>query len=161
MRHTVVRTFDEWLAQESVPHYPYEKSFEEAASDPFIVIHTSGSTGLPKPVILRHGGLATADAHHVMPPSDGYHPQVTLPTGERSLPTGERPPRIFASLPPFHVSNYFSEPIPFYHLPFIDAEISGCWHTGPTGSLALLSPYNYLAARWPTNQRRRIRRTPR
>ena len=99
MPHIVIRTFDEWLAQEAVPHYPYEKSFEEAASDPFIVIHTSGSTGLPKPITLRHGGLATADAHHVMPPSNNYQAEVLLPSGERH-------PRIFASLPPFHVSHY-------------------------------------------------------
>ena len=99
MPHFAIRTFDEWLAQESVPHYPYEKSFEEAASDPFIVIHTSGSTGLPKPITLRHGGLATADAHHVMPTSDKYHAEVDLPSGERSI-------RIFASLPPFHVSQF-------------------------------------------------------
>ncbi len=96
MRHVVIRTFDEWLAQESVPHYPYEKSFEEAAHDPFIVIHTSGSTGLPKPITLYHGGLATTDMHHVMPRSDGYDPEVILPR-----PKG--PSRVFASLPPFHV----------------------------------------------------------
>ena len=101
MKHVVIRTVDEWLAQESVPHYPYEKSFEEAASDPFIVIHTSGSTGLPKPITLRHGGLATADAQHVMPTSNSYHAEVVLESGER-------PPRIFASLPPFHVSHFCS-----------------------------------------------------
>ena len=102
MRHVVIRTIDQWLAQKSVPHYPYEKSFEEAANDPFIVIHTSGSTGLPKPITLRHGGLATADAHHMMPTSNGHHPEVTL--------SGERPPRIFASLPPFHVSHLVQDP---------------------------------------------------
>ena len=100
IHHQDVRSFDEWLAQESVPHYPYEKSFDEAANDPFIVIHTSGSTGLPKPITLRHGGLATADAHHVMPTSDGYGPEVIL--SER-----QGHPRIFASLPPFHVSKPF------------------------------------------------------
>lgn len=26
-------------------HYPYEKSFEEARSDPIVVLHSSGSTG--------------------------------------------------------------------------------------------------------------------
>lgn len=99
MRHIVIRTFDEWLAQESVDPYPYTKSFEEAAHDPFIVIHTSGSTGLPKPVTLYHGGLATPDAHHMMPTLDGYGPLI-IP------PQGQDPTRIFASLPPFHVSHY-------------------------------------------------------
>ena len=98
MRHIVIRTFDEWLAQESHEHYPYEKSFEEAAHDPFIVIHTSGSTGLPKPVTLYHGGLATPDAHHLMPLSDG-HKSAAAP------PTGEGPTCVFISLPPFHVGH--------------------------------------------------------
>ncbi len=98
MRHIVIRTFDEWLAQESHEHYPYEKSFEEAAHDPFIVIHTSGSTGLPKPVTLYHGGLATPDAHHLMPPSDGHKSAAVAPTGQD-------PMSVFVSLPPFHVSH--------------------------------------------------------
>ena len=97
MQHIVIRTFDEWLAQEHVAYYPYEKTFEEAANDPFIVIHTSGSTGLPKPVTLRHGGLATPDAHHLMPLLDGFAP-------EAFAPKDQGPIRIFASLPPFHVS---------------------------------------------------------
>lgn len=98
MRHIVIRTWDEWLAQEHVDHYPYEKSFDEAAHDPFIVIHTSGSTGLPKPITLYHGGLATADAHQLMPPLDGYASAVIPPKGQGLT-------RLFASLPPFHVSN--------------------------------------------------------
>ena len=97
MPHHVIRTFDQWMAVENVSHYPYEKSFEEAAHDPFIVIHTSGSTGLPKPITLHHGGLATPDAHHVMPPSAGFDPEVILPGDQGNL-------SIFASLPPFHVS---------------------------------------------------------
>lgn len=97
MRHIVIRTFKEWVASESVAHYPYEKTFEEAAHDPFIVIHTSGSTGLPKPVTLYHGGLATPDAHHMMPRLDGYDPEIITPQGQG-------PTRIFTSLPPFHVA---------------------------------------------------------
>lgn len=109
MRHIVIRTFDEWLAQESVDPYPYTKSFEEAAHDPFIVIHTSGSTGLPKPVTLYHGGLATPDAHHMMPSLDGYGPLI-IP------PQGQDPTRIFASLPPFHVAGILGAlVIPLYY----------------------------------------------
>lgn len=29
------------------PDYPFEKTFEEARTDPFVVLHTSGSTGTP------------------------------------------------------------------------------------------------------------------
>lgn len=109
MRHIVMRTFKEWLAQEPVRHFPYEKSFEDAAHDPFIVIHTSGSTGLPKPVTLYHGGLATPDAHHVMSPTNGYDPQ--LMTGQ-----GGHNTRVFASLPPFHVSNSWHRRITDSHM---------------------------------------------
>ena len=147
MQHVVISTFDEWLAQESIPHYPYEKSFEEAANDPFIVIHTSGSTGLPKPITLRHGGLATADAHHVMPTSNSYHPEVILPSGER-------PPRVFASLPPFHVSHCCSGSIFFYHSRDTNVEILDGWHTRPTYPGTVLSSYSHLAAWWSTNQHR-------
>lgn len=95
MRHIVIKTFDDWLAHESVDHYPYEKTFEEAAHDPFIVIHTSGSTGLPKPITLYHGGLATTDAHHLMPTLDGYDPELIT----------QDPTSTFVTLPPFHVSH--------------------------------------------------------
>lgn len=42
---------DELLSTEPVPDYPYNKTFQEAASDPSCVLHTSGSTGLPKPIV--------------------------------------------------------------------------------------------------------------
>lgn len=105
MQHHIIKTFDDWLATESVAHYPYKKAFEEAAHDPFIVIHTSGSTGLPKPVTLTQGGLATVDAQHLMPPSNGYLAQVAVP-GARG------PETIFSALPPFHVRR----PLPCPHL---------------------------------------------
>lgn len=108
VRHVVITSLDKWLAQEPVTHYPYEKSFEEAAHDPFIVIHTSGSTGLPKPITLYHGGLATPDTHHAMPPLDGYDPAVILPTGQD-------PTRVFVSLPPFHVSSLDTKTPPVSH----------------------------------------------
>ena len=95
MRHFAVATLDELLAEGSVAQYAYDKDFETAAHDPFIVIHTSGSTGLPKPIIIRQGGLATIDAHHLMSPLNGYKPQIMISEG---------PIRVFSSLPPFHVS---------------------------------------------------------
>ena len=96
MRHFVVTTLDDFLAEGSVAQYTYDKSFENAAHDPFIVIHTSGSTGLPKPITIHQGGLATIDAHHLLSPLNGYKAQVNISEG---------PVRIFTSLPPFHVSN--------------------------------------------------------
>ena len=96
MRHFSVAALNELLAEGSVAEYAYDKTFETAAHDPFIVIHTSGSTGLPKPITIRHGGLATIDAHRLLSPSNGYKPLVTITEG---------PLRSFTSLPPFHVSS--------------------------------------------------------
>lgn len=138
MRHAVIRTFDEWLAQESVAHYPYEKTFEEAANDPFIVIHTSGSTGLPKPITLRHGGLATPDAHHVMPSSDGYDPAVVLHTGQGH-------PRVFVTLPPFHVSFPLTDPSDSTHVLILTLKSQ---MAGILGQLVIALYYRYTII-WP------------
>ncbi|KAI0482602.1 acetyl-CoA synthetase-like protein [Xylariaceae sp. FL0804] len=42
-------------------HYPYEKTFEEARDEPVVVLHSSGSTGPPKPITMTHGSLAVLD----------------------------------------------------------------------------------------------------
>ena len=103
MQHHVIKTFEDWVSQESTTHYPFEKTFEEAARDPFIVIHTSGSTGLPKPITLRHGGLASLDGHHLMPSLNGYQPLS-------KLVEIQGPDVMLAGLPPFHVSRSVSPP---------------------------------------------------
>ncbi|RSM09681.1 hypothetical protein CEP52_003989 [Fusarium oligoseptatum] len=51
-----------WLEDGPVELYPYTKTFEEARSEPFVVLHTSGSTGMPKPLMQTHGTIATLDA---------------------------------------------------------------------------------------------------
>lgn len=96
MQHAVIKTFDDWVIQASSTPDVQLEGIGLTARDPFIVIHTSGSTGLPKPVTLYHGGLATVDAQRWMPLSDGYGAQVT--SGQ-----AESPERYFATLPPFPV----------------------------------------------------------
>lgn len=94
MRHFNVESLQDLVRDDFTEQYDYKKTFEEAAHDPFIIVHTSGSTGLPKPIILHHGGVATADAHHLIQPLDGFDAQVKLSDG---------PFRVFTGLPPFHV----------------------------------------------------------
>jgi acyl-CoA synthetase (AMP-forming)/AMP-acid ligase II len=50
--------------------FPYNKTFEQARFDPCIVMHTSGSTGLPAPVTCTHWSINTVDWHHLVPPLD-------------------------------------------------------------------------------------------
>lgn len=42
--------------------FPSAKTFDEAASEALVILHTSGTTGLPKPIVIRHGMWAVLDA---------------------------------------------------------------------------------------------------
>ena len=63
-----VAELDRLLTATRVQPYLYEKTFEEAKDDPIVVVYTSGTTGLPKPVIWTNAIAATIDAHMI--PSD-------------------------------------------------------------------------------------------
>lgn len=49
----------------------YFGHYSEAEDGQVIVLHTSGSTGLPKPIYLANGGLATISVMKVMPAPQG------------------------------------------------------------------------------------------
>jgi acyl-coenzyme A synthetase/AMP-(fatty) acid ligase len=48
MQHVAVPSIED-LLDKRYPHYAYDKTFKEARSELFVIIHTSGSTGFPKP----------------------------------------------------------------------------------------------------------------
>ena len=62
---------DELLNADSTEHFPYTKTFDEAIQDPFCLLHTSGTTGVPKPIAWSHGLIGTMDAVRLLPPVDG------------------------------------------------------------------------------------------
>ena len=88
-----VPSVDELLST-TYPHYPYNKTFEDAKNEPLAVLHTSGSTGLPKPIIWTHDWAASAQASHRMDAPVGY----VNPHNTKSRI------RAFSSFPQFHVS---------------------------------------------------------
>ncbi|KAL2833587.1 putative NRPS-like enzyme [Aspergillus pseudoustus] len=49
-----IPSLDELLRSDDVPPYPYDKTFSEARNEPLFVLHTSGSTGIPKPLVYSH-----------------------------------------------------------------------------------------------------------
>ena len=70
-------------ASKSVEPYPFTKTFEEARYEPFAIFQTSGSTGLPKPIVMAHGTIASMDAHQLIPNLGGKVTSSDLITGSR------------------------------------------------------------------------------
>lgn len=93
MKRVDVPELTYFLDESPVSHYPYERTFAEARHDPFAILHTSGSTGLPKPIVLVHGLLATMDAQRLLEPIEGRILQLLHLENSR----------IFSAFPNFHV----------------------------------------------------------
>ncbi|KNG87110.1 hypothetical protein ANOM_005305 [Aspergillus nomiae NRRL 13137] len=49
------------LLNSSVAHYPYHKTYREAENETFVILHSSGTTGQPKPIPLTHGYFSFMD----------------------------------------------------------------------------------------------------
>ncbi|CAG8981235.1 hypothetical protein HYALB_00003833 [Hymenoscyphus albidus] len=75
-------TIDE-LINKTYPQYLYEKSFEQAKFDPLIVFHTSGSTGVPKPVTWNHDYAASYFTMIQLDPPSGYESNDRLVQANR------------------------------------------------------------------------------
>ncbi|KAL9032198.1 MAG: hypothetical protein Q9180_006636 [Flavoplaca navasiana] len=95
MRTDVVPELEDLLDATRVEMYPYTKSFEEAYMDPCLVLHTTGSTGLPKPITWKVGILSTYEAWRTIPALDGYVPTTEIYQQSR---------RAYTSMPLFHTS---------------------------------------------------------
>ncbi|KAI0508876.1 hypothetical protein F5B22DRAFT_378949 [Xylaria bambusicola] len=63
---------ENWFPETEVEPVPYPKTFEEARWEPLCVLHTSGSTGIPKPIVVRHGMMAISDIYHTKPDWNGH-----------------------------------------------------------------------------------------
>ena len=80
------------LTSDAVPPYAYLKTIDQARYEPFVVLHTSGSTGLPKPVVMNHGTMTHHDLFLEIPKLGGKEIGVTRFSGGR----------LFFGLPMFH-----------------------------------------------------------
>lgn len=79
---------------DKVEHIPFNLTWEEAKDKPFCVLHTSGSTGIPKPVFVTYGTFACNDAHQLIPKRGGKPTLVNFLKGKR----------YFLALPLFHAA---------------------------------------------------------
>ncbi|KAK6821156.1 acetyl-CoA synthetase-like protein [Apiospora arundinis] len=89
-RHLTVPSVDE-LLHTAFPPCEYQKTLEEGRDEPLFIIHTSGSTGIPKPLvwsletIIRHQNASSCPAPDGVPSLDGAYlgkrVLVTVPPG--------------------------------------------------------------------------------
>ncbi|KAL8902865.1 MAG: hypothetical protein Q9207_004330 [Kuettlingeria erythrocarpa] len=80
------------LLDNSYPFYHYRKAFAEARKEPFFVVHTSGTTGRPKPIVFSHDFAASFIQWSQLAPPPGFESQVSLCQSNR----------FFVTLPFFH-----------------------------------------------------------
>lgn len=105
MQRLVIPELNALLDEALVEVMHFEKSFDEYRMKPWILLHTSGSTGIPKVITIRHGYTTTIDAY------SRFGSEVKQRSG--SL-------RLFNPFPPFHMSGImWSLPIVI----FIDSTI--------------------------------------
>ena len=74
--------------------YPFQGTFEEVKYKTFVILHTSGSTGIPKPVHVPHMVFCSQDAQQLIPFLGGTPTWVDRIRGKR----------LFVGLPLFHAA---------------------------------------------------------
>ncbi|KAI1637851.1 hypothetical protein F4809DRAFT_299478 [Biscogniauxia mediterranea] len=112
MRAMEVSPFKAWFPEHEVEPVPYGKTFEQAEWEPFCVLHTSGSTGIPKPIVALNGMLAIADVHHYIPDWNGYKFFMKA--------WAEKCQRAFIPMPLFHAAGlyFFLQTAIYWGVPF-------------------------------------------
>ena len=122
MRLLELPTTEELLDADYTKSFPYEKTFDEAIQDAFCFLHTSGSTGVPKPIPWSHGLIGTMDAVRLLPPTDGddgLAPWTSL-WKERD--------RLYSSFPMSHVCTLVPNGLAICRLIASRSISKGCWH---------------------------------
>ncbi|KAI0188770.1 putative NRPS-like enzyme [Xylaria flabelliformis] len=102
------------LLRTTSPPYSSAKTLDGSRSDPFWVIHTSGSTGIPKPLVWTQETAVRAIEATSSEPPDGLISVDALCRGKRVL----------SALPPFHgagLTQWLLNGIPFGNITVVPA----------------------------------------
>ncbi|KAI9835516.1 MAG: hypothetical protein M1819_001967 [Sarea resinae] len=98
MRELIIPEVADILDESKVPHHPYEKTYEDAKTEPVVVLHTSGSTGLPKPIVIKNAIYGSYDAINLLGLVDGKELYIKDWFGHR----------IFSVFPLFHSAGFLT-----------------------------------------------------
>ncbi|KAH6955734.1 hypothetical protein BKA56DRAFT_625196 [Ilyonectria sp. MPI-CAGE-AT-0026] len=85
--------------KQQVNPFPFTTTYEEGKGQPFTVIHTSGSTGIPKPIFLPHLLFCIPQVYATVPREDG---KVSIFHW-----VSQNSSRTFCSFPMFHGAGLF------------------------------------------------------
>ncbi|KAL8802393.1 MAG: hypothetical protein Q9200_006593 [Gallowayella weberi] len=94
-RLLTVPALNDWLDGPPVTPRPFRKRFEDLRNKPFVIVHSSGSTGLPKAIALPHGFYAAMKRVVETPAKDSIYNKI--------LQAG----RLFNAFPFFHAGGLF------------------------------------------------------
>lgn len=101
LRQVVIPEVEQLLNGDPAPQYPFRWSYEEAKSNPYLVLHTSGTTGLPKPIVISHAYPAVSDAQALLC-NAGHGRPVLIANRFHNSP---RTVRRYVAFQPFHVAS--------------------------------------------------------
>lgn len=95
--------FEDMVQSKSKP-YAYTKTWAEAKNDPIMIIHTSGSTGAPKPITYTNAFYGVMEHTARLPPHDGVPYSGLADFG----PSNGAQTRLFNGFPLFHLAGLFN-----------------------------------------------------
>ncbi|KAH6670910.1 hypothetical protein F5X68DRAFT_175463 [Plectosphaerella plurivora] len=101
MKIIEIPPLEELISQAStVPPFPYNRTFEEGRWDPLCTLHSSGTTGMPKPIIVRQGAMALRDGQQMLETWKGKRHVFDL--------LGDEVQRLFLPVPLFHAGALYT-----------------------------------------------------
>ncbi|KAF5541105.1 nonribosomal peptide synthetase [Fusarium mexicanum] len=148
MEVAMIESIDHLLSATPTP-FPYSRTIEQARWDPLVVLHTSGSTGVPKPVFLKQGILYAFEEYLNLPKFHG--------SSYTFNEWAERARKIFMGMPMYHAAGTYlplsfiytglSAVMPFPNQPLnVDTAMEYLNHSGADGAMLPPSVIDELAA---------------
>lgn len=92
MRHFTLAGLDTLLVDDVVEPVPFLGTWDEYRMRSFVKLHTSGSTGIPKVIPIKHGLVSGSDAYSLLVEND-----ILKRFGSS---------RVFVPFPPFHIAGF-------------------------------------------------------